>query len=94
MVAPPWTLATQAAFGQASRSRRMVMSETPNSDARSLTRTPPCGADQVEDRRLSLLGEHQVTTAPGRGNRTISNTGEHYLLIRSAQKSDLYRFMC
>ena len=52
------------------------------------------GADPVEDRRLTLLGEHQGTTVLGRGNRTISNTGEHYLVIGCAQKSDLYRFMC
>src|SRR6266536_3203935 len=40
-VAPPWTLETSPRLASASRSRRMVMSETPSSSVRSLTRTPP-----------------------------------------------------
>ena len=40
-VAPPWTFSRRPWSWRISRSRRMVMSETPSSRTRSATRTPP-----------------------------------------------------
>ena len=91
VVAPPWTLRQEAALGQ----RLQVAADGHVGDAELGDEVAdPYAAgrpDPVEDRRLTLLGEHQVTTALGRVNRTISNTGEHYPVIRCAQESDLYR---
>src|SRR6266496_3683364 len=68
-VAPPWTLETSPRLASASRSRRMVMSETPSSSVRSLTRTPPLRWSSSRIRSCRWAGSISSTVLSHDGHR-------------------------
>ena len=81
VVAPPCTFASRPRSARDSRSRRMVMSDTPYSAASSLTRTPPAARTRSRIACLTLLGEHQGTTVRLAGTALFRTQAEHYLAI-------------